>query len=133
MTEQWRANRVPLIVALRSGSYQQGIDHLRQKGVMAGDYNLGVVPLYCIGGMMCEVYRQHHLLVSGWGEIDRNYYQFWCWSGDDWVERSVIRVPETVLWWYGITRMYMGDLQEMNDYYITPFVEFADILENGPL
>ena len=65
MTEQWRANRVPLIDALHSGSYQQSVNYLRQKGVMAGDYNLGVVPLYCIGGMMCEIYRQHHPLFLG--------------------------------------------------------------------
>ena len=131
MIGQWSPNRVQLIEALRSGSYQQSIDQLRQKGVMAGDYDLKVVPLYCIGGMMCEVYRQHHPLVSGWEEFGSSYYRFWCWSGDDWLERSIIRVPETVLRWYGITRMYMGDLQEMNDDHITPFVEFADIIENG--
>ena len=38
-----------------------------------------------------------------------------------------------VLRWYGITRMYVGDLKEMNDNNITPFVKFADIIENGPL
>ena len=132
-----------LLDALRSGKYQFGRGKLRRKTDEPD------MCLFCVAGVMCEVYRLFHLESSKWISLENGKMEMGFrdeMDEDKNVYDYITTTPNTVIDFFGLPRyhynakevglnsnMCLLGIIDMNDsnMYEDTFQVIADFLEEG--